>query len=131
MFNQMRTMAYAQKTANKNRSAFPAKDIFYLATRGGAKAVHLEDKIGQLSVGYQADMVLLETKSLNMFPVFDPYSTIVYQGKSENVQEVWVNGAHLIEGGQLTRVNQTEMMAEISAVMDDFVTTAKGMLTEV
>ncbi|WP_270371256.1 amidohydrolase [Aerococcus urinaeequi] len=131
MFNQMRTMAYAQKTANKNRSAFPAKDIFYLATRGGAKAVHLEDKVGQLSVGYQADMVLLETKSLNMFPVFDPYSTIVYQGKSENVQEVWVNGAHLIEDGQLTRVNQRDMMQEISAVMDDFVTTAKGMLTEV
>ncbi|MER1991709.1 MAG: amidohydrolase [Aerococcus urinaeequi] len=131
MFNQMRTMAYAQKTANKNRSAFPAKDIFYLATRGGAKAVHLEDKVGQLSVGYQADMVLLETKSLNMFPVFDPYSTIVYQGKSENVQEVWVNGAHLIEDGRLTRVNQRDMMQEISAVMDDFVTTAKGMLTEV
>lgn len=131
MFNQMRTMAYAQKTANKNRSAFPAKDILYLATRGGAKAVHLEDKVGQLSVGYQADMVLLETKSLNMFPVFDPYSTIVYQGKSENVQEVWVNGAQLIEDGQLTRVNQRDMMQEISAVMDDFVTTAKGMLTEV
>lgn len=131
MFNQMRTMAYAQKTANKNRSAFPAKDIFYLATRGGAKAVHLENKIGQLSVGYQADITLLETKSFNMFPVYDPYSTIVYQGKSENVQDVWVNGAHLVDNGQLTRVHQEDMKREISAVMDEFVATAKEMLKEV
>ncbi|MEY8370947.1 amidohydrolase [Aerococcaceae bacterium 50-4] len=131
MFNQMRTMAYAQKTANKNRSAFPAKDIFYLATRGGAKSLHLENKVGQLSVGYQADITLLETKSINMFPIYDPYSTIVYQAKSENVQDVWVNGAHLLAEAQLTRVNQAEMTQEMAAIMDDFVTTAKQMLTEV
>lgn len=131
MFNQMRTMAYAQKMANKNRSAFPAKGIFYLATRGGAKSLHLENKVGQLSVGYQADITLLETKSINMFPVYDPYSTIVYQAKSENVQDVWVNGAHLLADAQLTRVNQAEMTQEMAAIMDDFVATAKQMLTEV
>lgn len=130
MFNQMRTMAYAQKTANKNRSAFPAKDIFYLATRGGAKALHIENKVGQLSIGYQADVVLLETKSLNMFPVYDPYSTIVYQGKSENVQDVWVNGSHLVENTQLTRVDLDGMTQEIAAMMNDFVATAKSMLAE-
>lgn len=130
MFNQMRTMAYAQKTANKNRSAFPAKDIFYLATRGGAKALHIENKVGQLSIGYQADVVLLETKSLNMFPVYDPYSTIVYQGKSENVQDVWVNGSHLVENTQLTRVDLDGMTQEIAAMMNYFVATAKSMLAE-
>ena len=74
----MRMVANFHKTHLKDRSAFPAKEIVALATKGGAKALGLDEKIGTLEAGKKADIVLVETSSVNMFPVHDAYAALVY-----------------------------------------------------
>lgn len=103
LFTVMKTIAYAQKTYNRDRSIFPSREIFYLATRGGAKAIREDNHIGQLKANYQADIVVIERESVNMFPIFDPYSALVYSANSSNVKDVWVAGVQLVKNKQLVR----------------------------
>lgn len=102
LFIQMRFCANFHKNTLKDRSAFPAKDIVAMATMGGAKALGLGDTVGSLEPGKEADVVLVETDSVNMFPVYDPYAALVYSARASNVREVYVAGTCLVKEKQLT-----------------------------
>ena len=67
LFVQMNLVAKIHKLENHDRSLFKAKEILHLATLGGAKVLQLSHEIGSLEVGKKADLVLVETKSINMF----------------------------------------------------------------
>lgn len=120
LFHQMRYIAYSHKTVNQDRSAFPASEIVQLATHGGAEVLGLADKIGKIASGYQADVIIIETQSVNMFPVFDPYSAIVYSANATNVSDVWVAGQQLVENKQLKRADLASIRKELEAKMTDF-----------
>lgn len=113
LFHQMRYIAYAHKTVNQDRSAFPAKEIVQLATNGGAAVLSLQDKIGKLVPGYQADVVIVETQSVNMFPVFDPYSVLVYSASAANVSDCWVAGKRVVENKQLMVADLNDIRKEL------------------
>lgn len=72
LFAQLPLIGKAHKTANHDRALFPAKEILPLATIGGARVLNLDDQIGSLTPGKKADLVLVETQSANMFPIYDP-----------------------------------------------------------
>ncbi|MBQ7903645.1 MAG: amidohydrolase, partial [Oscillospiraceae bacterium] len=92
IITQLGMVTRAHKTANHDRGAFTAKEILALATIGGAKALGTDNITGSLEVGKKADIVLIETESVNMFPVHDPYSAIVYSANPSNVDSVWIDG---------------------------------------
>ncbi|MGE3645077.1 MAG: amidohydrolase family protein [Beijerinckiaceae bacterium] len=62
------------------------------ATIDGARMAGLEDKVGSLSPGKQADIVLLSATDPNLFPVNDPIASIVLQAGPGNVDTVMVAG---------------------------------------
>ena len=72
LFTQMRFCANFHKNETGNRSVFPAKDIVSMATIWGAGALGLDKITGSLEPGKEADLVVVETDSPNMFPVDDP-----------------------------------------------------------
>ena len=119
LFTQMKTAVYAQKTHYKDRSLFKAEEIVKLATIGGAKALKMDDRIGSLEVGKQADIVLIETDSINMFPIYDPYSAIVYSANSSNVESVWINGVQVLKQKQ-SIFNQKEIKTALMNKMQVF-----------
>jgi guanine deaminase len=59
-FSQLRTMAEAYKVAQMQGQRLPALRAFYLATLGGARALHLQDRIGSFRVGNEADFIVLD-----------------------------------------------------------------------
>ena len=79
----------------------PPYKVVEMATMGGARAVHREDQLGSLEEGKLADIVILETKSVNMQPIFDPYSVLVYSANASNVDTVIVNGKVIVENKKL------------------------------
>lgn len=101
LFTQMKLFANFHKTTNKDRSMFPANEIVELATIGGARALNLDGITGSLEVGKQADLVLVETDSPNMFPLYDPYSALVYSAQASNVFMVFVAGKCLVDNHKL------------------------------
>jgi len=62
-FSMLQTLNEAYKTARLKGNALSAGHAFYLATRGTAKALYLEDKIGSIGVGMEADVIVLDLKS--------------------------------------------------------------------
>ncbi|WMJ83544.1 amidohydrolase [Oscillospiraceae bacterium LTW-04] len=125
MFDQMRMFANCHKTANRDRGLFPAKDIVRLATTGGAQALHGAREYGQLVPGMQADLVLVETDSVNMFPVFDPFSALVYSANASNVRTVLAQGKVVVRDKELVGQSLGDIRAELFAAMGPFVTAAE------
>lgn len=120
LFTQMRMMANFQKTYLNDRSAFPAKEIVRLATVGGACALGLEHEVGSLTVGKKADLTLVETQSVNMFPIYDAYAALVYSANATNVRDVWVNGVPVVKDKKLTRFSVEELQSELKKHMKIF-----------
>ena len=117
IFTQMKLCADFHKNETKDRSAFPAKEIVKMATIEGAKALGLEQITGSLEAGKQADLVLIETCSANMFPVYDPYSALVYSANASNVEAVYVAGECLVEEKQLKKADLIQIRAELQTKM--------------
>ena len=120
IFTQMRMMANFQKTYLKDRSAFPAKEIVRLATFGGARALGLEHEIGSLKVGKKADLTLVETQSVNMFPIYDAYAALVYSANATNVRDVWVDGVSVVKDKKLTKFSVEKLQSELKKHMKIF-----------
>ncbi len=124
LFDQMRLFANFHKTANRDRSLFPARDIVALATRGGAKALHAEREIGMLKPGMRADMVLVSTEGVNMFPTYNPYSALVYSANVSNVDMVMTGGELRVRGGKLTHIDLPDLRSRLAAEMRPFMESA-------
>lgn len=61
--SMLKTMGAAYEVAQLGGGQLSAAHAFYLATRGAAHALYLEDKIGSLAVGMEADVIVLGMKS--------------------------------------------------------------------
>ncbi|MDE5977121.1 MAG: amidohydrolase [Turicibacter sp.] len=119
LFTQMKTAVYAQKTHYQDRSLFKASEILKLATIEGAKVLRMDDQIGSLEVGKKADIVLIETDSVNMFPIYDPYSAIVYSANASNVDSVWINGQQVLKDKK-SIFNQQNIKKALYQEMQEF-----------
>ncbi len=124
LFTQMRMIACFQKTRCRDRSVFPAKELVRMATIGGAAALGAEKEIGSIEPGKKADLVLVETKSVNMFPAYNPYSVLVYSANASNVDSVWVDGCRLVCGGRLLYADPDRIRAELAGAMTAFTESA-------
>lgn len=120
LFLQMALAPRFQKMKAHDRSLFKAKEILNIATLSGAKALRLDDKIGSLEIGKKADLVLIETDSVNMFPIYDPYSVVVYSANASNVDSVWVNGVNVVKNKKLLLTDLKEVRKELEDSMIDF-----------
>ncbi|MBP3886745.1 MAG: amidohydrolase [Cellulosilyticum sp.] len=120
VLTQFKLFANFHKVTNQDRSIFPAKEIVKLGTSSGAKVLHEEKRIGSLEVGKKADLVLVETESVNMFPIFDAYSALVYSANASNVEMVFVNGKCVVKDKQLVHADLRKIRKDLNQAMDDF-----------
>ena len=120
-----------QKTYYHDRSILSAKETLSLATLKGAKALKQDHQIGSLEVGKLADMVLIETDSVNMFPIHDYYSAIVYSALPSNVSRVWVNGKELVKDGKLVYHDLSKLKEGLLMAMHDFNKIAKELSEDI
>lgn len=101
ILTQMSLVPKLHKLHNKDRTIVKAAEVVEMATMGGARALHMEDKIGSIEVGKKADLVIMETDSVNMQPIFDYYSVLVYSANPSNVSTVLVNGKIVVQDKKL------------------------------
>ena len=92
MFQEMRLASLLAKGSSGDASCVPAWQALRLATLNGAQALGLEDRIGSLEPGKQADVVAIELNELELSPCFDPVSHLVNCAGREHVSHVWIQG---------------------------------------
>lgn len=125
MFTQMRTaLAYDRIQAfgdDVDKAFAPALqhwDVLRSATIAGARACGLEDRIGTLTPGKDADIVLLRADAVNTMPVVDPQATIVTSADTSNIDTVLVRGAIRKRHGKLVDVDLAALLSKVEASRD-------------
>jgi 5-methylthioadenosine/S-adenosylhomocysteine deaminase len=101
MVGEMGSAARLHKVATLDPTTVPALAVLRMATRGGAEALHMEDRIGSLEPGKRADVVVLSLSGPSALPLFDPFSHLVYSAHADAVETVVVEGKVLMERRRL------------------------------
>jgi 5-methylthioadenosine/S-adenosylhomocysteine deaminase len=105
MFDELRTAALLAKVVAKDATAFKAFTALHSATYAGAKAMGLEDQIGSLEVGKQADLIAVDMGQIETLPLYDLASQLVYAGNRSSVSDVWIAGKAKMLDRQLTDID--------------------------
>jgi cytosine/adenosine deaminase-related metal-dependent hydrolase len=71
------------------------------ATINGAKMANLDKRVGSLTPGKEADVLLLRASDINMQPIWEPVASVVMQGGVANVDTVLVAGKVVKRAGKL------------------------------
>ncbi|MAF50032.1 MAG: hypothetical protein CMM10_17385 [Rhodospirillaceae bacterium] len=71
------------------------------ATIAGARALQMEDRIGSISPGKKADLVMLKTDDLCLEPIHDPVNTVVLFADRSSVESVMIGGRFVKKDGQM------------------------------
>jgi cytosine/adenosine deaminase-related metal-dependent hydrolase len=83
-----------------------AEHVVDWATRGGARALHRDDKLGSLEPGKKADVVLIKNDdSPAMFPILHPYGHVAFQAQRSDVHTVIVDGRIVKSEGKLVGID--------------------------
>jgi 5-methylthioadenosine/S-adenosylhomocysteine deaminase len=92
-----------------------ARDMLQMATVNGATVAGLEGKVGSLSPGKKADVVLIDARSINVTPYHDPTSAVVLSADVSNVDTVIIGGEVRKRGGRmLADVDRARQLVEQS-----------------
>ena len=93
-------------------STIPVREALSWVTTRGAKMLRMEDRIGSLTPGKQADLVLIDARQINMHPVHDPVGSVVMQTSLANVDSVMIAGQWKKRAGKL-------LFADVAQRQDD------------
>ncbi|MGB8214656.1 MAG: amidohydrolase [Anaerolineales bacterium] len=115
MFEEIRLAAFVAKAVCNDPTVVPAPTALSMATRLGARALHLGSITGTLEPGKRADLILVDISPLHNSPRFrrdrdNLYAQLVYAGKATDVSDVMVNGKWLMQNRKLLTINETELV---------------------
>ena len=111
MFTEMRTAALLQKV-RRGAEALPARRALRMATADGARALGLGGEVGSIEAGKRADLTILDLERLHLTPRPDVVSTLVYAAEARDVRTVLVGGRVVLSDGELTTLDEREVLAE-------------------
>ncbi|MCP4898739.1 MAG: amidohydrolase family protein [bacterium] len=115
-------MTLLQKVITGNATALPARTAIEIITRLGAHVLGLEDRVGTLSPGLEADLICISTKGAHATPIYDPFSHLAFAARSADVRHVLVAGKLLVRD----RTMQTMDLESIQARTKEFATSLAG-----
>jgi cytosine/adenosine deaminase-related metal-dependent hydrolase len=111
-------MKLAENIANgvaTNEYKLTPRRLIQMATLDGAKGLGIADQTGSLKVGKRADVILVDTRAVNMMPFTDAAHAVVNSAQGWNVDTVVIDGRVLKRGGRLVALDPVKLAAEATA----------------
>lgn len=115
------TLADARATAAIN----PDRALF-AATLGGARALGLDQEIGSLLEGKQADLTVVGLDGAHQHPVSNPVDALIFSSSGRDVRMTMVAGKEVFRGGSITTVDQTDLSSRLALVRNKLEEAAKN-----
>jgi cytosine/adenosine deaminase-related metal-dependent hydrolase len=113
IITQMGYVAKIHKLVNEDRTVMPPVDVVEMATIGGARALEMGDRIGSLEVGKLADVVIVDKDAINMIPMYDVYSGLVYAASAANVTTTIIHGRIIMEERKILTVDVDKIRQDV------------------
>ncbi len=118
MFGIMRLALQLNHLRSMNVMQVQPRKIVELATIEGAKTLGIADKVGSLTPGKRADLILVRTDDINVAPFHDPALMLVEAAQPHNVDTVVVDGRILKRNRQMTALDLSAVAKDVSRVQN-------------
>ena len=122
MFMEMRVALYIQRAVAQNRKfsgdqnppkPLMVRDVLYCATMGGAHCAGLDDRIGSLTPGKEADLLVIRTDDINLYPSNNAIGTVVQAAERSNIDTVIIGGRVRKYRGRVVGLDMVSLKAMI------------------
>ena len=121
MFETMRVACLAQGGIHENEERITAKDAVKMATINGAKLLQLDNKIGSIEVGKDADIILVNIEekldNITMLPNLNEIANLVYNTSGRCVDTTIVKGNILMENRVIKHIDVNEVINKCNAIL--------------
>ncbi len=115
MFEEMDLAAKLQKFGRMDPTALPAPQVVAMGTIIGARALHMEKRIGSLEAGKKADIIIVDTSAPHATPMYDVYAQIVYALKSADVRTTIIGGKVIMEDRRMLTLDEPAVLDKAAA----------------
>jgi 5-methylthioadenosine/S-adenosylhomocysteine deaminase len=119
MWEEMRLAALLHKLKAADPTAVPAPTALAMATSMGAAAIGLEDQVGRLAVGLQADLIQVDFSRLRQEPLYDVQSHLVYVLDSQDVRTTVVAGRILMREREVLTIDRDALRKKVRRKRDE------------
>ncbi|MFC8201171.1 amidohydrolase [Streptomyces sp. NPDC057298] len=103
--------------AGGDPTAVGAEQAVRMATIEGARALGLDARLGSLEAGKRADVIVLDLGRPHLAPRHDPWSTLAYAARAEDVRDTLVDGRVLMRDRVLTTLDEAAALADLAALV--------------
>ena len=124
MHKLMYLAATLYKDFRMDPSMVPPETALEMATRHGARCLGMQDTVGSLEVGKQADLVVYSTDHPEWRPLLHPLQNLVLGATDRSIESVWVAGRKVVDRGQL-------LTADLPALLERADRAASALLDRV
>jgi cytosine/adenosine deaminase-related metal-dependent hydrolase len=115
MFGIMKVVQNAENGIAENEFKVSARRVLQLATSEGARSMGIGDKVGSLKAGKRADLIMVNTRGINLGIFGDPAHMLVTAAEPANVDTVVVDGRILKRNGRLTVLDTDQIVQDAAA----------------
>ena len=117
MFGEMKVLSLLQKSSRWDSTVLPAQQVLDLATIEAARAVRMEDRLGSIEIGKQADLVIMDGRSANLRPMRPEsiVSNLVYASCGLDVKTVLCDGNVVVENHRMVSVDEESVLSDAEA----------------
>jgi len=117
LFVAMRLLYSMNLNRMQGKVKIPTKRLVQMATVDGAVDMGIADKVGSLTPGKRADLILIRATDLNIGPMGDPYDAIVFLAQPANVDTVMIDGRIIRRKNQFTALDHGKVTQEAAATI--------------
>ena len=115
MFGEMQAAALLAKLHSNDATALPAATALTMATLAGARAMGIEDSVGSLEMGKQADIIAVDLSQPETQPLYHPISQLVYACNGSQVTHSWIAGEAVMAERRLLRIDQSALARRVAS----------------
>lgn len=121
MFREMDTAAKVHKAMSLNPTVMNAETVLKMATSGGAKLLGLDDRIGSIEIGKQADIILVDMNQPHLTPLYNCYSQLVYAARGADVKTSIIDGKIVMKDRHLLTIDLDTAMENVRDIAADII----------
>lgn len=105
----------ARSVANSNHT-LRSDDVLRAATSGGAQSLGLQDQIGQLKEGFEADFAAVSIEGVHQVPSYGVADTLIFASSGRDVTLTVVRGREVYRDGRITTVDEARLRARMREI---------------
>ncbi|MDR1089355.1 MAG: amidohydrolase family protein [Coriobacteriales bacterium] len=104
-FAEMLTGLLLQRATGNRQSFIKASEMLEIATLGSARALGIDDRVGSLEAGKEADIIAVDLSNSNQAPTHDPGQAVLFTAHPENIMMTMIAGDILYDGHHQHKVD--------------------------